>query len=108
VAGNDALAVVNEGEARIQVGVVAQQGFYELVLEGIVVEERVVRLSLVLENMQVPQARGGWRRMLNVGAQDGAGPDSMRMSAMPWRFRDTLVVVACVACVAGLLGVVVQ
>jgi len=72
---------------------------------GLQVERLVVRLSLVLENMQVPQARGGWRRMLNVGAQDGAGPDSMRMSAMPWRFRDTLVVVACVA---GLLGVVVQ
>jgi hypothetical protein len=70
---------------------------------GLQVERLVVRLSLVLENMQVPQARG-WRRMLNVGAQDGAGPDSMRMSAMPWRFRDTSVVVACVA---GLLGAVV-
>ena len=45
VAGDDALSVVNEGEARIQVGVVAQQGFYELVLEGIVVEERVVRFK---------------------------------------------------------------
>ena len=45
MAGDDALSVVNEGEARIQVGVVAQQGFYELVLEGIVVEERVVRFK---------------------------------------------------------------
>ena len=45
VAGNDALAVVNEGEARIQVGVVAQQGFYELVLEGIVQEECGVRFE---------------------------------------------------------------
>ena len=45
VAGNDALAVVHEGEARIQVGVVAQQGFYELVLEGIVQEECGVRFE---------------------------------------------------------------
>ena len=35
----------NEGEARIQVGVVAQQGFYELVLEGIVQEECGVRFE---------------------------------------------------------------
>ena len=45
VAGNYALSVVNKGKPRIQVGVVAQQRFYKLVLEGIVVEERVVRLK---------------------------------------------------------------
>ena len=72
---------------------------------GLQVERLVVRLSLVLENMQGPQEQGGWRRMLQVATHDVAGPDCMRMSAMPWRFRDTLVVVACVA---GLLGVVVQ
>ncbi len=71
---------------------------------GMQVERLVVRLSLVLENLQGPQEQGGWRRMLQVATHDVAGPDCMRLSAMPWRFRDTSVVVACVA---GLLGAVV-
>ena len=71
---------------------------------GMQVERLVVRLSLVLENLQGPQEQGGWRRILQVATHDVAGPDCMRLSAMPWRFRDTSVVVACVA---GLLGAVV-
>ena len=45
VARNDALAVVNEGEARIQIGIVAQQCFYKLVLEGVIQKESGVRFK---------------------------------------------------------------
>ena len=72
---------------------------------GLEVERLVVRLSLVLENLQAPQERGAWRRMLRVEMQDVVGPDAVHMTEMPWRLRDTLLVVVCAA---GLLGVWVR
>ena len=39
---------------------------------GMQVERLVVRLSLVLENLQGPQEQGGWRRILQVATHDVA------------------------------------
>ena len=72
---------------------------------GLEVERLVVRLSLVLENLQAPQERGAWRRMLRVEMQDVAGPDAVYLTGRPWRLRDTALVVVCAA---GLLGVWVR
>ena len=46
VAREDALSVVDEGQSRVEVGVVAQQVLHELVLEAEADEQRVVRLEV--------------------------------------------------------------
>lgn len=70
---------------------------------GLDVERIVVRLSLVLENLQTPPARGAWKRMLIGEPQVTDGREFIYLSLMPWTRRDTLWVVA--TC-AGLMGVV--
>lgn len=72
-------------------------------MAGLDVERVVVRLSLVLENLQTSPARGEWRKMLAADPPVADGRECLHLSLMPWTSRDTLrVVVAC----AGLMGVV--
>lgn len=69
---------------------------------GINAERLVVRLSLVLENLEVPQEKGAWRRLLLTDAQFAEGPVSLGVLLVSWAPRDTLVVLGCIA---GLVGV---
>lgn len=70
---------------------------------GLRIERLVVRLSLVLTNLQAPQRPGEWRRMLHVEAGSMDGPDCLSVSAFPWSVRDTLTVFVCSAILLGVL-----
>lgn len=59
---------------------------------GLDIERLVVRLSLVLENLQTVPEKGAWRRMLVVDAELAGGPDVLRLEVFPWSGRDSLVV----------------
>lgn len=71
---------------------------------GLDTERLVVRLSLVLDNLQKPQEKGAWRQMLGRAPQHAEGPDILQLALPPWAVRDSLLA-GLVA--VGLLGVVV-
>lgn len=52
----------------------------------------VVRLSLVLENLQVPPEKGAWRKVLVSGGDFAAGPERMSLSLPRWHLSDSLAV----------------
>lgn len=52
----------------------------------------VVRLSLVLDNLQTPPEKGAWRRMLFGDSQNSSGPTSLRLILPRWTAVDTLIV----------------
>lgn len=68
---------------------------------GLRVERLVVRLSLVLENIQAPPEPGAWRQMLHADARAQAGPESVSLVVPPWTLRDSVLVVCCVAGLSG-------
>lgn len=68
---------------------------------GFQADRLVVRLSLVLDNLQTPQAKGAWRHMLLTHAHLAEGPASLGLVVVPWAPGDTLVVLACIAGLAG-------
>ena len=72
---------------------------------GLQTERLVVRLSLVLDNLQTPPEKGAWRHMLLADAHFVDGPATLGLVVVPWAPRDTLVVLGCLA---GLLGVLVR
>lgn len=56
---------------------------------GVETGRLVVRLSLVLEQVQAPAAKGAWRRMLHgQPLADPAGAGSLRIESSPWQPRD--------------------
>lgn len=57
-------------------------------------ERVVVRLSLVLENLQEPPEKGAWKRMLAAQSSVPAGQESLHLSLAPWLLRDSLLVLA--------------
>jgi energy-coupling factor transporter transmembrane protein EcfT len=61
-------------------------------LLGLDVERVVVRLSLVLENLQAPMEKGAWKRMLTDMPSTPEGQESLHLSLTPWLFRDTVLV----------------
>lgn len=65
-------------------------------------ERLVVRLSLVLENLQTPLAQGAWRQMLHPASVPAGGPECLHLHLPPWRWSDTATVAAIVV---GALGV---
>ena len=69
---------------------------------GLEVERLVVRLCLVLDNLQEPPEKGAWRRMLHVEAPFARGPSALNLATLPWTGRDTLIALSCLA---GLMGV---
>lgn len=69
---------------------------------GVDVERLVVRLSLVLENLQTIPEKGSWRRMLASEMIMPDGPPVLRLDWVPWSACDTVVAAAAVT---GLLGV---
>ncbi|HLO61766.1 MAG TPA: hypothetical protein VK165_02255 [Azonexus sp.] len=68
---------------------------------GLHAERLVVRLSLVLDNLQMPHEKGAWRHMLLTDAHWVDGPARLDLVVVPWAARDTMVVLGCLA---GLLG----
>ncbi len=69
---------------------------------GLDTERLVVRLSLVLDNLQTPPEKGAWRQMLGMAALPAAGPASLHLLLPRWALRDS-VLTGLVA--AGLLAV---
>lgn len=69
---------------------------------GLQADRLVVRLSLVLDNLQTPQEKGAWRHMLLAHAHFAEGPASLGLLVVRWAPRDSLVVLGCIA---GLVGV---
>ena len=64
---------------------------------GIGSERFVVRLSLVMQNLQVELPKGTWRNMLDGNAGPVAGPETLRIKVPPWRAVDYLVCLAMLA-----------
>lgn len=71
---------------------------------GLDTERLVVRLSLVLDNLQKPQEKGAWRQMLGRDPQHADGPDTLHLALPLWSARDSLL--AGLGAI-GLLGVLV-
>lgn len=55
----------------------------------------VVRLSLVLENLQATPEKGAWKKMLAGDPAFAGGPDVLLLSLPAWAVRDTLIVMIC-------------
>lgn len=70
---------------------------------GLDTERLVVRLSLVLENLQTPPVKGAWKQMLAADFSPGEGREILHLQVASWAVRDTVLVVACAM---GLMGVV--
>lgn len=64
---------------------------------GIRSERLVVRLSLVMQNLQAELPRGAWRNMLEGNAGPVGGPETLRVEVPPWRVADYL---GCLAALA--------
>ena len=55
-------------------------------------ERLVVRLSLVLEQLQCPQEKGAWQKML-VGEPDfSQGENSIKFASLAWTGRDSVLI----------------
>lgn len=61
---------------------------------GITSERFVVRLSLVMQNLQAEMPKGAWRNMLDGNAGPVGGPETLRVEVPPWRAADYLVCLA--------------
>lgn len=61
----------------------------------------VVRLSLVLENLQATPEKGAWKKILAGDPDFAGGPDVLHLSQPLWGLRDTLLVAASMACLLG-------
>jgi hypothetical protein len=64
---------------------------------GMASERLVVRLSLVMQNLQADLPKGAWRQMLDGSFGAGGGCETLRVEVPAWRAADYLV------CVAALL-----
>lgn len=59
---------------------------------GLDTERLVVRLSLVLERLQVPQEKGAWRKMLAAEPDFAEGANSIKFTSAVWTGRDSLLI----------------
>ncbi|HJV93451.1 MAG TPA: hypothetical protein VJ572_08230 [Azonexus sp.] len=68
---------------------------------GVDTRRLVIRLSLVLSNLQTPQEKGSWRRMMAADAPLKDGPNVVHVALPRWAAGDTLIVVAAAAILVG-------
>jgi hypothetical protein len=61
---------------------------------GLDVERLVVRLSLVLDNLETMPEQGAWRRILADHAAAAGGPEVLHLDVVDWRASDSMLVVA--------------
>jgi hypothetical protein len=73
---------------------------------GLASERFVVRLSLVMQNLQVKLPKGAWRNMINGSGGDGDGPKVLRFEVPAWSANDSLICLAVLtfSCLAISLG----
>ncbi len=73
---------------------------------GLASERFVVRLSLVMQNLQVDLPKGAWRNMVNGSGGDSGGPETLRFEAPAWSANDSFVCLAVLtfSCLAISLG----
>jgi len=64
---------------------------------GLGSERLVVRLSLVMRNLQAEPPKGSWRNMLDGNPGPAGGPEVLRVEVPPWRAIDFLVCLAVLA-----------
>ena len=60
---------------------------------GFDIERLLVRLSLVLENLQAPPEKGAWKKILVVQPDFASGPDTLQLSQPIWHFIDVAMLV---------------
>lgn len=70
---------------------------------GFDTERFVVRLSLVLENLQAQPEKGVWRQMLDVGHETVGGPEVLHLSLPLWAARDSLWLALALLVLAGVV-----
>jgi hypothetical protein len=61
---------------------------------GLASERLVVRLSLVMQNLQVKSPKGAWRNFLDGTGSEQGGPETLRIEAPAWRLIDYLICLA--------------
>lgn len=61
---------------------------------GLASERLVVRLSLVMQNLQVKLPKGAWRNILGGSGGEPGGPETLRIEAPAWRPIDYLICLA--------------
>lgn len=73
---------------------------------GLASERFVVRLSLVMQNLQVKLPKGAWRNMVNGSGGDWVGPEILRFEVPAWSANDSFVCLAVLtfSCLAISLG----
>ncbi len=77
-------------------GVLMPLGFF-----GIKVSSLLVRLSLVLENLQAPSDHGSWRKMLSQPTMACSSRTVISLTMPPWRIRDGAILLGFVLIIAG-------
>ena len=77
--------------------VALQSLLHPLLRFGIRSERLVVRLSLVMQNLQAELPRGAWRSMLEGNDGPVGGPETLRVEVPPWRAADYLICLAALA-----------
>lgn len=70
---------------------------------GLDSERLVVRLSLVLENLQREQEKGAWRRVLAAAPDFEQGPEVVHLTVVAWRGRDTLLLALSLCCLIAVV-----
>ena len=70
---------------------------------GLDSERLVVRLSLVLENLQREQDKGAWRRVLAAAPDFEQGPEVVHLTVAVWQVRDSLMVGLSLCCLIGVV-----
>lgn len=70
---------------------------------GLDSERLVVRLSLVLENLQREQEKGAWRRVLAAAPDFEQGPEVVHLTVAVWQVRDSLLVGLSLCCLIGVV-----
>jgi len=73
---------------------------------GLASERFVVRLSLVMQNLQVDLPKGAWRNMVKGSGSDWGGPETLRFEAPAWSANDSFACLAVLtfSCLAISLG----
>ncbi|MCL2525398.1 MAG: hypothetical protein FWF20_09075 [Betaproteobacteria bacterium] len=71
---------------------------------GLDSERLVVRLALVLDNLQTPPGKGAWRHMLGAAALPLAGPALLRLDLPRWTPRDSALTALTALVVVALLA----
>lgn len=72
---------------------------------GVDIERLLVRLALVLENLQVPLEKGAWKKILAAQPFVQRGPGSMQLTQPEWHLVDALCLVFVSALFVGAIVV---